>query len=262
MNVLSKQIAELMGPEESESLLSSSPPPAKKSKSKFTQDLAKLKAGDLSPSAASWTLLKAEGIVPEFATFCNTAARMVNTIEIKPLCSDKDVEMYKHCVDLAKRRVIALNEGFSTVCCGIMLLHIVDHLHTCTPTEQDKYKLMIYPVVKMFEGNRKSDYILMRLENKRCCIVFELKLSVGTVISGCQDSLAQLFLEVKYAVEKDRGCSYTKMVCVLADYENWHILLINVRHPFEIIQYHFLHGPKIYTLCSLIKTLTTDIDDH
>ena len=144
---------------------------------------------------------------------------MVNTIEIKSHYSSKDVEMYKHCVDLAKRRVTALNEGFSTVCCGIILLHIVDHLHT---TEQDKYKLMIYPVVKMFEDKR-SDYVLMRLVNKRCVIVFELKLSVGTVISACEDSLAQLFLEVKYAVEKERSC-YTTMVCVLADYENWHIL--------------------------------------
>ena len=136
---------------------------------------------------------------------------------------------------MAKRRVTALNEGFSTVCCGIILLHIVDHLHT---TEQDKYKLMIYPVVKTFEDRRKnerSDYVLMRLVNKCCVIVFELKLSVGTVISACEDSLAQLFLEVKYAVEKERSC-YTTMVCVLADYENWHILLINLRHPFEIFK--------------------------
>ena len=241
------------------------PPPAKKSKSKFTQDLAKLKAGDLLPSSASWKLLEAQEIVVDFATFCIKATGMQNKIEIKSLCSSNDVAIYKHCVDLAKRRVTALNEGFSTVYCGIMLLHIVDHLHTC-PTEQDKYKLMIYPVVKMFDDNRKnkrSDYILMRLVNKRCIIVFELKLSVGTVISGCEDSLAQLFLEVKYAAEYDKGC-YTKMVCVLADYENWHILLVDLRRPFQLIQYHFLHNPEIHVLCSLIKTLTTDIDhtDH
>ena len=184
---------------------------------------------------------------------------MVNTSQIESHCSSKDVETYKHCVDLAKRRVTTLNEGFSMLCCGIILLHIVDHLHTTK--WENMYKLMIYPVVKTFENRRKnkrSDYVLMRLVKKRCVIVFDLKLSVGTVISACEDSLAQLFLDVKYTEEKERSC--TTMVCVLADHENWHILLIDLlRLLFELLQYYFLHNPKMEILCSLIKKLTTDI---
>ena len=246
--------------EEASSLISSPHPPPAAKKRKFEKDVEKLKAGDLSPSAVTWNVLKTQNIVQDFDIFCYEAEqRKANLTKIKPQCSSKDVEMYKHCFDLAKRRVRALNEGFSMVCCGIMLLHIVDHLHT---TDQDEYTLMIYPVVKMFEDKRKNkrfDYILMRLVNRRCIIVFELKLSVGTIISGCEDSLAQLFLEVKYAVEKDKD-PYSKMVCVLADHENWHILMIRLRCPFEVLQYYFLHDPDIDVLCSLIKTLATDID--
>ena len=144
------------------------------------------------------------------------------------------METYKRLVELAKKRLALLNEGFPTICCGIVLLHIVDHLHR---QEEEKYQLIIYPVVKTFidrRKNKRSDYVLIRLMNKRSVIVFEIKLSVGSVISACKESLET-------------------MICVLADHANWHILVIDLRQPFSISEYFYLHQPKIEILCSLIK---------
>ena len=169
-------------------------------------------------------------------------------MEIKPRCSSKDVETYKYLLELANKRLSPLNEGFPTLYCGITLLHIVDYLHS---QEGEKYQLIIYPVVKTFSDDKKSDCVLVRLMNKRSMIVFELKLNVGSVLTGCKDSLAQLFLEAKYAAEKDwKGGSdtYPTMVCVLADHDNWHVLVVDLRQPFHVLEYFFLYQPKIETL--------------
>ena len=192
---------------------------------------------------------------------------MQNKIKSKsnhePQCSSQDVETYKRLIELTKKSLSPLNEGFPTIYCGIMLLHIVDHLHS--QEEEQKYKLTIklYPVVKTFSDERKNDYVLVWLINKRSMIVFELKLSIGAVISACKDSLAQLFLEAKYAAENDCKGSihyYQTMICVLADHDNWHVLVVDLRQPSVVLEYFYLHQPQIEILCSLIKKLSLDIE--
>ena len=119
-----------------------------------------------------------------FHSFLLQIGEIENKIEIKPQCFGKDVDTYKGLIKLTKKRLAAHNEGFPTIYCGIMLLHVVDHLHS---QEEQKYQLTIYPVVKKFSDDKKSDYVLVRLRNKRSMIIFELKLSVGSVISACKD---------------------------------------------------------------------------
>ena len=176
------------------------PPPAKKKRS----DIEKLKAGELSLSAAMWDVLKSQHVVLNFHLFLLQIGEIANKIEIKQQCFGKDVDTYKGLIKLTKKRLAAHNEGFPTILCGIMLLHVVDHLHH--QEEEQRYQLTIYPVVKKFSDerkNKKSNYVLLRLRNKRSMMIFELKLSVGSVIATCKDSLAQLILEAKYAAEKD-----------------------------------------------------------
>ena len=255
---LKQQLAKLKQTEDDETDCPVPRPPTKRKRS----DIEKLRAGDLSPSAATWDVLLFEEVVVAFHTFLVDLSEVTNKCEIKPQCFGKDLDTYKGLIELAKKRLACHNEGFPTILCGIMLLHIVDHLHS--QEDERKYHLTIYPVVKKFSDerkNKKSDYVLVRLSNERSMIIFELKLSVGAVIAGCKDALAQLFLEVKYAAEEDRssGRRYDTMIGVLADHVSWHVLLIDLRKPFRVLQYFHLNDPQIEDLCSLIKQLSLEL---
>lgn len=256
---LKQQVVKLKPTDDDDDDETGSAPPTKKKRS----DIVKLKAGELSPSAATWDVLKSQYVVIDFHSFLVQIDERVNKIEIKPQCFGKDLDTYKGLIKLAKKRLAAHNEGFPTILCGIMLLHVVDHLHL--QEEEQRYQLTIYPIVKKFSDerkNKKSDYVLLRLRNKRSMIIFELKLSVGSVIGACKDSLAQLFLEAKYAAEKDwnNGLYYQTMICVLADHDHWHIFLVDLRQPLSVLEYFYLHDPQIESLCSLIKQLSLNIE--
>ena len=51
--------------------------------------------------------------------------------------------------------------------------------------------------------NKKTDYVLIKLINKRTAVVIELKPMVGEQLGILQKELAQLCLEVYYAREQD-----------------------------------------------------------
>ena len=75
--------------------------------------------------------------------------------------------------------------------------------------------------------NKKTDYVLIKLINKRTAVVIELKPMVGEQLGILQKELAQLCLEVYYAREQDI-VSYKQMLAILSDGERWHLFVINI----------------------------------
>lgn len=109
----------------------------------------------------------------------------------------------------------------------------------------DSYKLLIYPTVHSNESDhwrdKKADYSVIKIQNARTCLVMELKLGVFENLFSMKDVLAQAFLEVSHAVQRDTLKSYKTIACVVSDTSIYHIFLLHVRHkPFSVEQYYSL----------------------
>lgn len=92
--------------------------------------------------------------------------------------------------------------------------------HPCT------YSFEIFPIVyKCADNHRKdkrSDYVILKLRNKRTIVVVELKTLVGTQLTGDdKDAIAQLIYE-GYLVCHDEKDHYKSLICVYANHASWH----------------------------------------
>ena len=192
---------------------------------------------DLNPSSVK---LYKENIVQNFT------AMLVLKPEVPPfssssstLCTSDDVKEFTHVNEIIAKRFLAQNEGLTTLVCGNILAHIVDHLQS--PTD-DTYSIKNFSVVKEFvedvRKNKQTDYVLMRLVNQRTVVVVELKPIISEDLGYLEKELAQLFLEVYYTQREDTKCSYQYMLAVLSDRKTWHVFILNLRLPIKVKHYY------------------------
>lgn len=227
----------------------------------FRQNLQKLQSKALPPSSASWKLLDTGGVLETFDDFLLQAdekrIEISNIDELDQMeCIDGDE------FDFIQQKITGLvkrdNEGYSMLKCGNILVHIVDELQRIKKSSKKEYQLTIFSVILENLGDRRrdkiSDYVIYKLENKRCLAVIELKLSVGSALGAKQKELSQLFLETHYAHHNDkRNIKYDYQLSILADADNWHLFLVDVRVPLRISKYCFLFQPAIPILCKAIR---------
>ena len=70
------------------------------------------------------------------------------------LCTIKDVQSFVDVNETIRKRFTLNNEGFSTVICGNILAHVVDHLHS---PEEKKFVVNIFSVVKEVPEDRRNN---------------------------------------------------------------------------------------------------------
>ena len=222
----------------------------------FKKNLQKLQNQALPPSSASWDLLVVGKVIEKFEDFQlqvqeNTIG--ISNIEDQMECinGEKFDFVQKKIKDLVRRD----NEGYSMLICGNFLVHIVDELQK--NESKKKYELTIFSVILKNLGDRRydkrSDYVIFQLKNQRCLAVIELKLSVGSALAAKKKELAQLFLETHYAHLNDEQSKYRHLLSILADADNWHIFIVDLRTPLNICKYCFLFQPAIPILCKTIQ---------
>ena len=128
------------------------------------------------------------------------------------------VQAFTHVNEIIEKRFLVQNEGLPTVLCCNIVAHIVDHLQSPNDNMYSVKKIsVVKEVVADARKNKKTDYVVMRLVNKRTAVVMELKPNVSGRLGLLEKELAQLFLEVYYAHKEDTKCSYQYMLAVLLD---------------------------------------------
>jgi hypothetical protein len=215
------------------------------------------------PSTATWLQLVDENIVKNFNDFKGEVKRcQVGKNTLTETCRGEE-----QIIDKIKNKVDKDNEGFPMLYCGCELVHIADHLG-------DDYRVKVLPVV--FEvpddgrQNKKSDYTIIRVNNKRTVVVVELKSEVSTKLEENEKELAQLFLEVHYSVEPDKKrCDYDRTIAILGDSKTWHVFILNVSagSPYSVSEYYLLDSDlsdsdnvKLGRKCALIKKKVEEME--
>ena len=73
--------------------------------------------------------------------------------------------------------------------CGNMLVHVVMDLQNASAkASEKKYRLLFAPVIYAdFENHKKdkkSDYVICKVKNRRYLAIIEIKLNVGSALSA------------------------------------------------------------------------------
>lgn len=99
-------------------------------------------------------------------------------------------------------------------------MHIItDELHS-TSLQEKLYEVKVFPVVYSFiedhRKDKKSDYVILKLQNWRLVAVFELQFSVGSIINAKSSELSQPGSWCKLIGQK----TYEQTLCILANHHN------------------------------------------
>ena len=213
---------------------------------------------DLNPSSVKWSELFKESIVQNFTTMQVLKAEEPpsSSSSSSTLCTSEDVKEFTYVNEIITKRFLAQNEGLTTLVCGNVLAHIVNHLQS--PSD-DTYCIKIFSVVKeVIEDARKNNYIIMRLVNQRTVVVVELKPIISEDLGYLEKELAQLFLEVYYAQREDTKSSYQYqyMLPILSERKTWHVFILDLlRLPIKVKHYYMYSKPTISEICTGIRTL-------
>ena len=86
---------------------------------------------------------------------------------------------------------------------------------------------IIFPVEKDHRRDKKSDFVVLKIVNKRTLVIIELKLSVGTDITGGdKDNISQLLYEAYLVCKKES--KYQKLLCTYANQSHWHFFIMDM----------------------------------
>ncbi len=146
---------------------------------------------DLPPSACTWGILEKAGRVEEFSLFYTKLQGAKTHITESVICVKDYVQRLFSDI---KDNAIPENEGYAQICCIPFIAPIVSQLNEL---HANKYKYAIYPTVKSAEdkrSNKKGDWCIYRIYNKRTYVIIECKKEVGLLLSNTK-ALAQLITE-------------------------------------------------------------------
>ena len=207
---------------------------------------------DISPSAVKWDDLVDKSLAPRFRFMLDElqkADKPVPDDELPTCCKG-----FCRCKKNLVKYVSADTEGYAVVLAVPVLAHILEELNH--GYEDPRYKCHVTPVVKQYDDqrkNKKTDYFICRVQNERIRLVIELKSTIGAAITGgSKKFLAQLVLEVYYAIEKN--FSNDDVIGVLSDCSCWHFFHLDCkRSPLAVTRYVSLVQPDIEQLCRYLR---------
>ena len=232
---------------------------------KIDIDLKLLKENNLLPSSARWDVLERGGIVEVWQDFFYCLRSLEITTEellkgVTP-CNLKALQMIKAVNGVIENNSLPENVGYPTILCGNIIAHVANELNG--GLAKCNYWFRILPVILPHPENhrrdKKADYVLVKIQNKRSLVICELKLMVpGAVTSENHKELAQLFLEAYYCHQHDssKGMKYEQLLCILASHEHWHFFLVDVRRiPLKVITYYKSKSkPEENVICETIRS--------
>ena len=196
-----------------------------------------LKEKRLQPSSATWELLEKSNWLPVFHT-------LLLMEQQKPLSYGQCTHQISEMVTKIVENSIPTSEGYATLVCGHIITEIVCELNKKKPV----YKFEVEPVVRKEQNsryNKKADYSIFKIWNRKTYIMIEVKLSVSNPLKASdKNSLAQLFLEMIYCCDQENT---TQMLCILTDGFTWHCIATDMSRPDLPINF------KQYSLITLNK---------
>lgn len=172
----------------------------------------------LAPSSATWDLVTTAGLLPPFSDFLKGLEPTTWPLEEYEVSEEALCVMKTNAMILQTSR--ALNEGHAMQVCGNHVAYFTTMFNNTTGANSYSYDVfpVIYPVESNHRKDKKSDYVLVRMKNKRTIVVMELKLGMSSSITAAdRDSLAQLFYEA-YLVSQREKVNYTDLICIYADH--------------------------------------------
>ena len=216
-----------------------------------------LKDGEFSPSSVTWLDLQRVGIVSSFDTFSLYLTHQPP--DYVDDCNKQTIAYVDNYQALIREAIQPLNEQFPLLILSAMISHIVIELNE--KIGKVVYKGRVEPVVFHNEDDsrkdKKSDYAILKIVNRRTVLVVEIKSGIGTELYSVKTELAQLFLEVHYSMQ---DCKESNIVCVLTDTSSYHIFVLNLEHtPYLVEKYHYLRDPSSTNLCSLLRLLIVNL---
>ena len=231
---------------------------------KIDIDLKLLKENNLLPSSARWDVLERGGIVEVWQDFFYRLRSLEITTEellkgVTP-CNLEALQIIKAVNVVIENNSLPENEGYPTILCGNIIAHVANELNG--GLAKCNYWFRILPVILPHPENhrrdKKADYVLVKIQNKRSLVICELKLMVPcAVTSENHKELAQLFLEAYYCHQHDssKGMEYEQLLCILGSHEHWHFFLVDVRIPLKVITYYKSKSkPEENVICETIRS--------
>ena len=233
---------------------------------KIDIDLKLLKENNLPPSSARWDVLERGGIVEVWQDFFLRLRSLEITATEELLkgvtpCNLEALQMIKAVNVVIANNSLPENVGYPTILCGNIIAHVANELNG--GLAKCKYWFRILPVILPHPENhrtdKKADYVLVKIQNKRSLVVCVLKLMVPCdVTSENHKELAQLFLEAYNCHQHDssKGMKYEQLLCILASHEHWHFFLVDVtRIPLKVITYYKSKSkPEENIICETIRS--------
>ena len=140
--------------------------------------------GKIAPGSVPWYQIEAVRLVPSFEGFIMD----IENVEIKndiPIISDSEMKAeaasVKELTQLVLSRCASRNEAYSLIAASNILAFVVD-CFAKRYSSQFTFKVLpvVFSVPSDHRKDKDSDYVIVRLRNKRTIAVIELKSSVSS----------------------------------------------------------------------------------
>ena len=104
--------------------------------------------------------------------------------------------------------------------------------------------------------DKKTDYILARVFNRRTITIIEVKQSLSSRLTKADSKLlAQLFYEACLRCEKE-CCHYEDIICILANHDIWHFFTVDCsRKLLNFKQHLVVRDPTAHVVTETMKYL-------
>ena len=250
---LKETVAELT--EELNMYKESEPAPKKRKTSKKVDLLQQLKLSTLSPSTVTWDLMEQNLMLPPFEDFLQD----LKYLEKYDVDSDPNdlAQKIDATMKLVCRHSDGTSEGFQVLLIGILLAYVT----SCLDQESTlRYKFEVFPLVYSDNADhrrdKKTDYILARVFNRRTITIIEVKQSLSSRLTKADSkSLAQLFYEACLRCEKE-CCHYEDIICILANHDIWHFFTVDCsRKLLNFKQHLVVRDPTAHVVTETMKYL-------
>ena len=183
-----------------------------------------------SPSDMTWYSLQDAGLVTPFEGFIK--ALPLVTVGMKDIPTDtKYSEMATH-VQEANQLILSVcmsrNEAFSLIIAS-NLLGFAENCFEKDFSSKFSFSVLpvVYPVQTDHRKDKESDFVMVRIKNKRTIVVIELKSTVSAGFGdGDKDPLSQLFYEM-YVVCQEEGKNYKDLIGIYGNYCTRHLFLMD-----------------------------------
>ena len=216
----------------------------------YTSQLALLERYQLPPSSATWDILYSKEWLPDIAEFLTAVdiPAQVPDGRCKAAPIETNVVMVKNS--------LPTSEKYSFVICANIISHVVNELNQNTGGLK-LYRLDAEPSVQEendARNNKRADFSILKIRNKRTYVIVEVKLSVPETLSSREkNDLAQLFLEIIYCCRKEK---INRMLAILTNGFIWHTIALDTRFPITFENYFRIKIKPENTPKDICNTLT------